>query len=246
MQIHPHIHLAFSGVSGIGLTDDLDCNAYLLHVGEGFALFDSGAGRAPDAFRRVLDNCGIAARDLKWLFLTHGHADHAGGAAWLRDEFDVEVFAGEETARMVGSGDEAAISLDRARNAGVYPADYRFRRCPVDGIVQDRHVLSLGSAQITPIATPGHSHDHFSFLVEIGGENVLISGDAVFCDGCVALQDIYDCNVSQVCDSIRKLAQYEFDLLLPGHLRFALKDGRRHLEPALDAIGNLCCPRSIV
>ena len=246
MKIHDRLYLALSGQSGFGISDPLDCNAYLLDVGDAHILFDAGAGRSIEPLHDMLARNGVSPASVHALFLTHGHADHAGGAAWVKRDLEVQVYAAEPTAKMVSAGDETALSLDRARAAGVYPSDYSFVSCPVDTIVSDGQAIQIGDASITPIATPGHSHDHHSYLIEVDGMRSLISGDALFCDGLVAIQDVYDCSVPDICNTIRTLDQFDFDMLLPGHLRFSLTAGRAHLDMALAEVRKLRCPKSIV
>ena len=92
------------------------------------------------------------------------------------------------------------------------------------------------------IETPGHSHDHVSYLVSTPSRRILIAGDALFCGGKVAIQDIDDCNIGAVCETVRRLATIEFDTLLPGHLHFSLRDARRHADAALAYVGALRLP----
>ena len=165
------------------------------------------------------------------------HADvkdgGAGGAAGLRARLAAATLAGPATARLVAAGDEAGISLAAARAAGIYPADYRFTACPIDRVVDDCETLAIGELEILAIATPGHSADHFSYLVRRGGRRWLAAGDAVFHGGRIALQDTWDCSLQDSIRSLRRLAGLEFDALLPGHYAFALQRGRRQLEAAL-------------
>ena len=76
----------------------------------------------------------------------------------------MEVIAGRATAAMVASGDEAAISLTAARAAGGYPADFALSSLPRStGSSAMASSWISGTTQVTPIATPGHSHDHISY-----------------------------------------------------------------------------------
>jgi hydroxyacylglutathione hydrolase len=246
MRIYDGLHLVMSGAGGFDLTDPYDCNVFMLRSSEGWILFDAGAGREPETLEAVLAGDGLAGEPLRHLFLTHGHADHAGGAAAWRERLGLSVYAGAATAAMVTCGDEAGISLGAARAAGIYPDDYSFTACPVDRVLAGGEVVGLGDARIEAVATPGHSHDHFSYLVDTGTRRLLIAGDAIFCGGKVAIQDIYDCSVKETCDTIRRLGALSFDALLPGHQAFALKDGRRHVELAMRHVRELRCPPSII
>ena len=247
MRLEEGLHLAMSGGGGFDLTDAFDCNAFLFDAGNGeWVLFDAGAGRDPAGMEAVLAADGIEPGAIRHLFLTHAHADHSGGARGLRDRLGLLVHAGQRTAALVAAGDEAAINLDRAREAGIYPADYRYRACPVDDILSTATATRIGLLTITMIETPGHSADHVSFLVEKGSRRFLVGGDALFYGGKVAVQDIADCSIADICATVRKLAAIDFDALLPGHLNFTLRNARRHADAALAHVVKFQCPPSII
>jgi glyoxylase-like metal-dependent hydrolase (beta-lactamase superfamily II) len=82
-------------------------------------------------------------------------------------------------------------------------------------------------------------------VVTGGDRRYLISGDAIFFGGKIILQNTYDCSVPDTIASIQRLADCKFDALLPGHLNFSLKNGRRHIEAACAIIDRLGCPQSI-
>ena len=243
MRIDERLHLVLSGGMGFDLTDTYDCNAFALEAGGEWILFDSGAGRYPDQLLAAVDAAGIAPRHL---FLTHGHADHSGGAATLRDRFALETWAGTATAALVQNGNEDAIGLTRARAAGIYPADYRFRACPIDHTIDEDQAVTIGDLTIRMMTTPGHSADHVSYFVAAPGRTVLVCGDALFCGGKVAIQDIPDCNIGDVCATVRKLAGRPHDVLLPGHVNFSLRDAGRHALAALSYVERFQCPPSII
>lgn len=246
MRIDDGLNLVMSGGGGFDLTEAFDCNVFAIDAGGEWVIFDAGAGRDMAAVEAVLAGDGITSGSISHLFLTHGHADHSGGAAALRELSHAIVHAGPLTAPMVASGDEAAISLDRARQAGIYPADYRYRACAVDDVVEEGRAVRIGKLTVTMVATPGHSADHVSYLVEREGRRFLVAGDALFHGGKVAIQDIADCNIGAVCATVRKLAALDFDVLLPGHLAFSLRNGHRHAEAALAYVERFACPPSII
>ncbi|WP_336798978.1 MBL fold metallo-hydrolase [Kaistia sp. MMO-174] len=215
MRIEEGLHLVMSGGGGFDLTDAFDCNVFLVGAEDGWLMFDAGAGRDPDLVFDVLAGDGIDPASIRHLLLTHGHADHSGGAAALRERLGLAVHAGAATAAMVAKGDEEGISLGKAKRGGVYPPDYAYRACPVDGVWQADEVRHFGDVSVQLIETPGHSRDHVSYLVTTPRRKMLVAGDALFHGGKVAIQDISDCDVGAICETVRRLATVEFDTLLP-------------------------------
>ncbi|MGD9511027.1 MAG: MBL fold metallo-hydrolase [Geminicoccaceae bacterium] len=242
MLIEPGLHLVASGASGFDLTDRYDAHVWLFAGTDCNLLFDAGAGRSVEA---ILANG--SADGLDWsrptkLFLTHGHADHSGGAAELCERLSATTYAGATTAEWFKKGDDAAISLPAAKAAGIYPQDYRWRSCPIECPVVDREIVELGGFSVQAVTTPGHSADHVSWLVRRGARTWLVAGDALFHGGRIVLQHIYDCDIAAYARSLRALAELEFDALLPGHGAFSLHHAVRHAKAATDWLDRLLLP----
>ena len=133
MRLSERIYLVGSGSNGFDLTDPFDCHVYLLDGGDELALIDTGAGMGAEAIIANVKQDGFDPERIRHLVLTHGHGDHAGGAARLRRLLDEpEVHAAGTIADSLRAGDEKALSLDVAKKAGIYPPDYRFEPVPVD------------------------------------------------------------------------------------------------------------------
>lgn len=235
MEIAPGWRLMAGGI--LPDADPLDCCIWACDTGAGTILFDSGAGRDPARLAAMVKHTSPVLCCL----LTHGHADHSAGAAGLAD-LGIDILAGESTRAMVEAGNERAMSLDVAREAGVYPADFRYRPTRISRVVQEGQPLRFGESLIEPVATPGHSHDHLAYLVTRGQQRVLVAGDCLFEGGKVVLQDIWDCSVSDTCRTIRKLGQLDFDIMLPGHRRPVLADAKAHVALARARVDRLLPP----
>jgi hydroxyacylglutathione hydrolase len=245
MKITDQIYLVGSGRLGFDLTDEYDCHVYLLDGGDECVLIDAGAGRDVDAILARIVADGIALSRVRHLLLTHAHADHAGGAAALRERLGLRVAASPETAQFVRAGDEQAISRAAARLAGVYPRDYRFTACPVDVELRDGAVYQVGDLALAVIATPGHAVGQVSFGLRGPAGLDLFCGDTLFHGGKILLQNTWDCSVQDSCRSIERLAALDLAGLYPGHLAFAVQRGGRYVEQALGAIRQLLPPAQL-
>jgi len=242
MKIADRIHIVASGRLGFGLTDDFDCHVYLLDGGDEYALIDAGGGRDVPGIVAQIEGDGLDPKRVRKLLLTHAHADHAAGAADVRERFGLEVFASPVVAGFVREGDERAISLDVARRAGGYPSDFVLRPCPVDGELEGGAEVRVGDLSLTVLNTPGHATGHISFLLRQGPRLSVFCGDAVFFGGKILLQHTWDCSLQESIASVERLAALPIDGLYPGHLTFTVRNGRREVEKAMQPIASLLPP----
>jgi len=233
MKITGNLHMIASGSSGFDLTDVLDCNVFLFTDGREHHIFDAGAGRDIDGLFAAMRADGLDPMAIRTLFLTHGHADHSGGAAELATRIPgLSIIVGPRTADILAANDERLINLDRVRGK-FYPLDYRWVAPRIDRVLRSGESMGAGALKVTLYETPGHSDDHCCYIVERDGVSSLVAGDALFAGGKVILQDIEDCSVSKTLASIRTLAELEFEQFLPGHGRFSLRNGKRHVDAAM-------------
>jgi glyoxylase-like metal-dependent hydrolase (beta-lactamase superfamily II) len=224
------------------MTDDFDCHVYLLDGGDACALIDAGGGRDTAGILAQIKADGIDLRRVRTLLLTHAHADHAAGAWALRERLDLKVLASPIVAQFVREGDERAVSLDVARRAGVYPADFVFPACPADAEIDDGATVPVGDLTLAALATPGHATGHLSYVLRHAGRTSVFCGDAVFFGGKILLQNTWDCSVQESIRSVERLAALSVDGLFPGHLTFALNHGRRQVDKAMEAVAQLLPP----
>jgi glyoxylase-like metal-dependent hydrolase (beta-lactamase superfamily II) len=160
----------------------LDVNAFLIRHGDKLILSDAGSGhtmgptlgKLPANLRAI----GVAPEAIDLIMLTHLHPDHSLG---LVDEAGRAVFS---KAQLIVHEIEAAFWLDRvpqptdservargtkAQRIVTAPYRDRIRR------IKDGEVLP----GITATMRPGHTPGHTNFLIESGGERILMWGDIV-------------------------------------------------------------------
>ncbi len=252
MRVTDRIHLIGSGEPDLMPTDPMDSQVYLIEAPDGHVVVDGGAGRSIDAILANVVADGLDPADIAWLLITHAHGDHAGaGPAWRQRLPGLRIGASAEVAGWLETADEEATSVDRARHAGIYPADYRLTPCEIDLPMADGMALELGDGlRLTVVATPGHSVGHIAFLLEDSGgaerRRTTFSGDALFPGGRILLQDTWDCDVAASLRSVERLAALDADDLMAGHLAPSIGDARAHAAIALGRIGALLPPENLV
>lgn len=246
MRLNDRIYLVGSGRLGFGMSSPYDCHVYAVDGGSEIALIDAGSGLDVDAIVERMRFDGLDLSKLRYVVLTHGHADHAGGAIHWRERFGVDVLAHPTTAQYVATADLKAISLAAAIAAGVYPADYRFRACPVGGTLRGGDSFRVGDLTLSMHDAPGHCSGQIAVLLEHASQRHLFSADAVFHGGRIVLQNIWDCNLHESLETIRALAALRPEALLPGHLTISLSGGAAELDRACKVMDRLEVPAGLI
>lgn len=125
-------------------------SSILVDTGHGLALFDGDLPESAPQIEAHIRALGFRVHDVKWIFNSHTHIDHAGGIAALQRASGAQVLASVAGARAL----EAGGADPRDPQHGLVP-DYA--RVPDVRTVRDGETLHLGSVDITAHYTPGHT-----------------------------------------------------------------------------------------
>lgn len=146
------------------------------------------------ALDSFIDTLIAEGRSVREIFITHHHADHAGGVNHLSKRLNVPVAAHRLTAERIAH----SVKVDR--------------------FVEDNELIELTGEpgwRLRALHTPGHTRGHLCFYEEITG--AILTGDLVVGIGTVVI-DPPEGNMRQYFDSLhRLLALPKLSSLFPAH-----------------------------
>jgi hydroxyacylglutathione hydrolase len=246
VRLTERVSVVGGGATGLGISHTLDPNVYLLSGDEELALVDAGAGPGEDRILENVRSLGYEPGQIRHIFLTHAHADHAGGAASLAERLGARVYLSELEREALETADEEALGLSIARRNGYYPKDYQLRPCKVDVALRGDERLRCGELELVVIQTPGHSMGSVCFLIEAEEGVALFAGDTIFAGGRISLLVAPGSDLLALQESVAGLGGLNVASLLPGHGIFPLEGGQEHIDQAIEAFSTMLPPRSIL
>jgi len=213
MQLLPNLYQisgTVSGLSGSQAGDVFDeCNVYCLKTEAGLILIDSGSGDYWDQGEANLALWGLESRDIIACLFTHAHYDHAGAAHRLK-EMGVSLYASEESAHAMESGDERCCGF-------LYHKE--FIPTTIDHTVRDRDVFTVGGVSFEAISLPGHTMGCTAYRIKWAGRTVLFSGDVIgtLGYGHFGWSGSIDFDKEVYLRSLLTMSRLDFDVMLGGH-----------------------------
>jgi glyoxylase-like metal-dependent hydrolase (beta-lactamase superfamily II) len=151
-------------------------NVYLL-TGERAILIDSGGPKDVPHILAFLKQHGIDAGKLSLILLTHGHWDHAGGAAELRAATKAPIAIHRADLDLVRTGTNGPLKPTCL--VGYYIRtfmNYHFPPFEPDVVIDDEMDLSAYGVDARVVLTPGHTPGSISVLT---GERDVVAGDLI-------------------------------------------------------------------
>ena len=245
MRLTKQVSLVASGKNGLHLTHGLDCNVYLVDCTDGLLMIDAGAGVDNEAILREIRNDGYDPKNIRWILITHAHADHAAGAAFFKDYCGASIYADGHEAQMLKEQKMLDESLQAYIDAGFYPEGYEFPGVACDYLVKDGEELIFGSQTFQTLVTPGHTGGGICLFTHMEGRKVLFCGDLVFWNGLINLISIFDSNLLAYKESVIRLARLKIDTLFAGHLQPVMQEAWIDIDAAADCFNNFSVPESL-
>lgn len=148
--------LYFVGTKGLGV--------FLFTTREGHILMNTGMPSSGPMIVEAIRKLGLRPEDIKIMINGHAHADHAGGFAYLKQQFGGQLAVMKDDVAAMESGD---------RDDFKYGNDLTYPGVKVDRILRDGDTVSLGDVLLTAYHTPGHTRGATTWIA-----NLVIDGKA--------------------------------------------------------------------
>ena len=200
-------------VPGIHQVDGVNGNCFLI-VRDGLTLIDTGMPKnSAKIIKYIQDILKRKPTDIKTIVLTHFHIDHMGDASDLKTlsganvaihEADADYVAGRKTQPAPGGAKGMIFKV-------LIPLFFGSRPVEPDIKLSDGDTI----AGLTSIHTPGHTPG--SICLFDPASKILFVGDLLRFNGSKIEMGPSSLDISEVRQSINKIAAIDFDIMLPGH-----------------------------
>src|SRR5437016_9887994 len=137
----------FDNLYFVGMTE---YSSWAVNTSDGIIIIDAIFDYSiEDEVANGLPKVGLDPKKIKYVIVSHGHIDHAGGAKYLQDHFGARV--------IMGAADWDLLD----RTGGAWPKPKR------DMVATDGQRLTLGDTTLTLYLTPGHTLGTISTLIPV-------------------------------------------------------------------------------
>ena len=155
--------------------------------------------------------------DLKFILLTHGHFDHIGGVAFVKNHFDAQVCVSENEVEFIRN---PALNGAAWHNLSIDSFD-------IEKKLSDKEGFLLGDTKIKFLATPGHTAGSGCYIVD----DVIFAGDTLFYES-IGRTDFPTSNGKDMMLSLMRLSDLEGDFTVyPGHYIKTMLSHERKYNP---------------
>jgi glyoxylase-like metal-dependent hydrolase (beta-lactamase superfamily II) len=135
--------------------------ATALETDDGIALFDTGAAATFNNISAAMRAAGFSPNDVRHVFLSHIHLDHAG-AAWCFAEQGATIHVHPRGARHLVDPSKLMESATRIFGDDMGKLWGEMRPIPADKVkvTDDRTAVRVGQFEVRSLDTPGHASHH--------------------------------------------------------------------------------------
>lgn len=195
-------------------------NAGFVVTSDGVVVFDA-LGTPSLGWALLQQIRKVTDKKIRYVVLSHYHADHIYGLQAFRDHSDALIVAQERSGEYRDNeetADEKANQRLEQRRGALFPwVDGNTRVVPPDITFSERMTMTLGDRRLTLLyAGPAHSSSDIMMTVEPDG--VLFAGDIVQ-NGRIPFMNSDDVSTTQWLRALDEVAKLDPKFIVPGHGR---------------------------
>jgi metallo-beta-lactamase class B len=191
-------------------------SSHLIDTGEGLILIDTAFPQTLYLLLESIRRLGFNPDDIAYVLHTHAHYDHMGGTKALVELTHAKTVMGKEDVEMIRDRPELTWTQEYGMT---FYEDF-----DVDIAVSDGDVISLGSASIRCVHSPGHTPGCMSFLFDVAENGQTYRAGLMGGPGLNTLSDEYlaryglsaDCRTAYL-DTFGRLKKEHVDIQLGAH-----------------------------
>ncbi len=203
-------------------------NCYFLKCNEGYLLIDTSYPKDYEKFEKKIKKIKINLTDIKYLFLTHHHDDHAGFATKLVEKTGAKIIVHKNALSYLEQGkpEEDALPINK-RVKFTFKLFERFHefgyppvRLSEEDIILDsdnHELLKTLGIDGAILYTPGHTSDHLAIVLANGNAFV---GDVAMnflkFTG-IKKRPIFAQDINTVFESWQKIIDHGAKTIYPAH-----------------------------
>lgn len=147
---------------------------YILESSDGLVLIETGPGSIVKNLPQAFAGAGLAIEDVRHVFVTHIHLDHAGAAGWWAQK-GAHVYVHHVGAPHLVDPSRLMASATRIYGEAMDRLWGDMLPVPVEQLTElfDEDVVQIGDLVVRALDTPGHARHHMTFVVD----GVAFTGD---------------------------------------------------------------------
>ncbi len=136
-------------------------SSWLFVTSEGNILLNTGTPKSGPMIIESIRKLGFKPEDIKIIINGHGHSDHAGAFAYIKQRTGAQIAIMQEDVAMIEDGGKSDFH---------YGKDWQIMGQPpvkVDRILRDGDIVRLGDVVLTAYHTPGHTRGSTTWVTTL-------------------------------------------------------------------------------
>ena len=213
----------------------------LIETAEGLILVDGGLPQSAPLIDANIRELGFDPLEIRAIFVSHAHYDHAGGVNALQRLTKVTVYTSDNGVAPLTSGrlQEGDPQFVPGSDRGSFP--------PVRNVVpvSDGDSVRLGEVEVRAVYTPGHTNNGVTWTWEscaLGECYKVVYADSLTAVSAQGFSYGASGAAATMIDSAGRIAELECDILLSPHpFFFGMYDKLERLDEGNPFVNSLAC-----